>query len=178
MEFGKYCLTFGTPDILVNNAAEQHVANDLSNISENQLKKTFTTNIFSMFYLTQAVLPYLKKGASIINTSSVVAYQGREQLMDYASTKGAIVSFTRSLSQSLAKKGIRVNSVAPGPVWTPLVYSTFSKDKLKDFGKDTPLGRAGQPYEIASGFLFLASDDASYITGQTLHINGGHSVNG
>jgi len=165
-------------DILINNAAEQHVAENIEDISESQLLKTFRTNIFSMFYLVQAAIPYLKKGASIINTASVVAYQGREQLIDYASTKGAIVSFTRSLAENLAKKGIRVNTVSPGPIWTPLIYSTFSRSKLAKFGKDTPIGRPGQPYEVATGFLFLASNDSSYITGQTIHINGGHAVNG
>ncbi|HVZ67408.1 MAG TPA: SDR family oxidoreductase [Patescibacteria group bacterium] len=169
---------FKALDIVVNNAGEQHSKENIEEISEEQLIKTFRTNIFSMFFMTQAALKYLKPGSSIINTASVVAYQGREQLIDYSSTKGAIVSFTRSLSQNLAKKGIRVNAVAPGPIWTPLVYSTFPQDKLKDFGKDTPLGRPGQPYEVATGFLFLASSDSSYITGQTIHINGGHPVNG
>lgn len=169
---------FGTIDILINNAAEQHPQSSIEDISEEQLRKTFQTNIFSMFFMTQAVLPHLKKGSSIINTTSVTAYKGNEQLIDYSSTKGAIVSFTRALAQNLAKKGIRVNAVAPGPIWTPLIPSTFPAEKVEKFGTDTPLGRAGQPYEVASGFIFLASEDASYITGQTIHINGGHPVNG
>ncbi|HVT01419.1 MAG TPA: glucose 1-dehydrogenase [Patescibacteria group bacterium] len=169
---------FKSLNILVNNAGEQHSKENIEEITEVQLVKTFRTNIFSMFFMTQAVQKYLSEGDVILNTASVTAYQGREQLLDYSSTKGAIVSFTRSLAQNLAKKKIRVNAVAPGPIWTPLVYSTFPKDKLDSFGKDTPLGRPGQPYEVAAGFLFLASDDASYITGQTLHINGGHPVNG
>ncbi|HUQ85288.1 MAG TPA: glucose 1-dehydrogenase [Candidatus Limnocylindrales bacterium] len=169
---------FGRLDVLINNAGEQHPKDKIEEISEDQLRKTFQTNMFSMFFMTQAALPYLKKGSSILTNSSVTAYQGREQLLDYASSKGAITSFTRSLSLSLAKKGIRVNSVAPGPIWTPLIPSTFPPEKVDKFGTDTPLGRAGQPYEVALAFVFLASDDASYITGQTIHVNGGHSVNG
>lgn len=169
---------FGKLDILVNNAGEQHVQEDVEDITEEQLTRTFRTNIFSMFFMTQSALPHLKKGSNIINTASVTAYQGREQLIDYASTKGAIVTFTRSLARNLAKKGIRVNGVAPGPIWTPLIPSTFSKEKVAKFGDNTLLGRAGQPYEVAAGFVFLASDDASYITGQMIHINGGMSVNG
>lgn len=167
---------FGRLDVLINNAGEQHPQDSLEKISEEQLERTFQTNIFSMFFMTQAALPYLKKGSSILTNSSVTAYQGREQLIDYSSTKGAITSFTRSLAQNLAKKGIRVNSVAPGPIWTPLIPSTFPSEKVKKFGTDTPLGRAGQPYEVAPAFVFLASTDASYITGQTIHVNGGHSV--
>lgn len=170
--------TLGKLDVLINNAGEQHVQENLEDISEEQLTKTFQTNIFSMFFMTQAALPHLKKGSAIVNTASVTAYQGREQLMDYSSTKGAIISFTRSLAQNVMKKGIRVNAVAPGPIWTPLIPSTFPKDKIPEFGTNTLMGRAGQPYEVATGFVFLASDDASYITGQTLHINGGMIVNG
>lgn len=169
---------WGDIDILINNAGEQHPQEKIEDITEEQLRKTFQTNIFSMFFMTQAVMPYLKKGSSIINTASVTAYRGSEKLIDYSSTKGAIVSFTRALAQNLASQEIRVNSVAPGPIWTPLIPSTFGPKKVAKFGTDTPLGRAGQPYEVASGFLFLASDDASYITGQTIHINGGHPVNG
>ena len=169
---------FGKIDILINNAGEQHPQEKIEDISEEQLRKTFQTNIFSMFFMTQAAMPYLKAGSSIINTASVTAYKGSEQLIDYSSTKGAIVSFTRALAANIAKKQIRVNAIAPGPIWTPLIPSTFDAEKVSTFGTDTPLGRAGQPYEVASGFLFLASDDASYITGQTIHINGGEVVNG
>lgn len=169
---------FGKIDTLVNNAAEQHPQKSLLDISAEQLQKTFRTNIFSMFYLTQAVLPHLKKGSSIITTSSITAYKGHEQLIDYSSTKGAIVSFTRSLAMSLAKQGIRVNSVAPGPIWTPLIPSTFTADQVKSFGSTTPMGRAGQPFELAPAYVYLASDDSSYVSGQTIHINGGTILNG
>jgi NAD(P)-dependent dehydrogenase (short-subunit alcohol dehydrogenase family) len=169
---------FGKVDILVNNAAEQTPQEKIEDITSSQLEKTFRTNVFSVFYMTKAVLPSLKKGASIINTSSVTAYRGSPELLDYSSTKGAIISFTRSLSKNLADKKIRVNAVAPGPIWTPLIVSTFPKNKIKNFGSDTPLGRAGQPEEVAPCFVFLASDEASYITGQTIHVNGGEVVNG
>src|SRR3954471_23624806 len=169
---------FGKIDILVNNAAEQHPQNSLLDISAEQLEKTFKTNIFSYFYLTKAALPHLQKGSSIVNTASITAYEGHEQLIDYSATKGAIVSFTRSLAKSLAPQEIRVNAVAPGPIWTPLIPSTFSENQVANFGTNTPLGRAGQPFELAPGYVYLASNDSSYVSGQIIHINGGKIVNG
>src|SRR6266576_5272632 len=169
---------FGKIDILVNNAAEQHPRESIEKITEKQLERTFRTNIFSFFFMTKAVMKHLKKGATIINTTSVTAYKGSPHLLDYSSTKGAITSFTRSLSQALAKKGIRVNGVAPGPIWTPLIPSSFSEKDVETFGSDVPLGRPGQPEEIAPSYVFLASDDSSYMTGQILHPNGGTVVNG
>jgi len=169
---------FGHLDILVNNAAEQHPQESLEQITAQQLERTFRTNIFSYFYMGKAALPYLKEGSTIINTTSVTAYKGSPQLLDYASTKGAIVAFTRSLSQALAEKQIRVNAVAPGPIWTPLIPSTFPADKVASFGSDVPLKRAGQPEEVAPSYVFLASKDSSYTTGQVLHPNGGTVVNG
>jgi NAD(P)-dependent dehydrogenase (short-subunit alcohol dehydrogenase family) len=169
---------FGHLDILVNNAAEQHPQDSITKISHEQLERTFRTNIFSFFYMTQAALPHLQEGSAIVNTTSVTAYKGSGHLLDYSSTKGAIVAFTRSLSQSLAEKKIRVNAVAPGPIWTPLIPSTFPTEKVETFGSEVPLKRAGQPEEVAPCYLFLASDDASYMTGQVLHPNGGTVVNG
>lgn len=169
---------FGHLDILINNAAEQHPQESIENISAEQLERTFRTNIFGMFFMVKAALPQLKEGSSIINTTSVTAYQGNPQLLDYASTKGAIVAFTRSLSQSLVKQGIRVNGVAPGPIWTPLIPSTFPEEKAASFGQQVPMQRAGQPEEVAPSYVFLASDDASYMSGQILHPNGGTVVNG
>lgn len=168
----------GDISILVNNAGEQHPQDSLLDITEGQLERTFRTNIYAMFFLTKAVLPQLKSGAAVINTTSVTAYKGSPGLLDYSSTKGAIVSFTRSLSQDLAEQGIRVNAVAPGPIWTPLIPSTFSADKVGEFGNDVPMQRAGQPAEVAPSYVFLASDDSSYITGQVIHVNGGTVVNG
>lgn len=168
--------TFGKLDILVNNAAEQHPRNEPKNITDAQMEKTFRTNIFSMFYLTRRALKHMGKGGVIINTTSVTAYRGSDHLLDYSSTKGAIVSFTRSLSINLASKGIRVNAVAPGPIWTPLIPSTF--DKVSDFGQDVPLGRPGQPSEVAPAYVYLACDDSSYVTGQVMHVNGGEVVGG
>lgn len=170
--------TFGQLDILVNNAAEQHPQNKIEDISRDQLERTFRTNIFSFFYLTKAAMPHLKYGSAIINTASVTAYRGSPDLIDYSATKGAIVAFTRSLSQNLADKGIRVNGVAPGPIWTPLIPSTFDEQKVAKFGADTPLKRPGQPEELGPAYVFLASDDASYMTGQFIHINGGEIING
>ncbi len=165
---------FGKLDILVNNAAEQHPVKSLTNLTDEQLLRTFKTNIFSMFYLSRAALPHLKEGSCIINTASVTAYRGSAELLDYSSTKGAITSFTRSLAEQLAEKKIRVNQVAPGPIWTPLIPSTFDKEKVDQFGSDTPLKRPGQPLELAEAYVFLAWERASsYITGQTIHINGG-----
>ena len=169
---------FGKVDILVNNAAEQHPQDSIEKITEKQLERTFRTNIFSFFFMTKAVMKYLKESAVIINTTSVTAYKGSAHLLDYSSTKGAITSFTRSLSQALADKSIRVNGVAPGPVWTPLIPSTFPANEVETFGSDVPLGRPGQPEEIAPSYVFLASDDSSYMTGQVLHPNGGTVVNG
>jgi NAD(P)-dependent dehydrogenase (short-subunit alcohol dehydrogenase family) len=168
----------GRIDILVNNAAEQHPQESITQITERQLERTFRTNLFSMFFLTKAVMPHFKKGGVIINTASVTAYRGSPELLDYSATKGAIVAFTRSLSQALADKKIRVNAVAPGPIWTPLIPSTFPAKDVATFGSDTPLGRAGEPEEVATSFVFLASDDSSYMTGQVLHPNGGRVVNG
>jgi NAD(P)-dependent dehydrogenase (short-subunit alcohol dehydrogenase family) len=165
-------------DILVNNAAEQHPKGNPEEISAEQLEKTFRTNIFGYFFMAKAALPHIReKKGSIINTSSVTAYRGSEELLDYSATKGAIVAFTRSLAKSLAKDGVRVNGVAPGPIWTPLIPSTFPPDKVESFGKNVPMGRPGQPEEVAPCFVFLASDDSSYITGQFLHPNGGEVVN-
>jgi len=168
----------GSINILVNNAAEQHPQESITKVTEKQLERTFRTNIFSMFFMTKAAMPHFKNGGNIINTASVTAYQGSPELLDYSSTKGAIVAFTRSLSQALAEKKIRVNAVAPGPIWTPLIPSTFPAKEVATFGSDTPLGRAGEPEEVATCFVFLASDDSSYITGQVLHPNGGRVVNG
>ena len=169
---------FGQLDILINNAAEQHPKENIEEISKEQLERTFSTNIFSMFYLTKAAMKHLKAGSAIINSTSVTAYKGNAKLLDYSSTKGAIVAFTRSLSQNLVDKGIRVNAVAPGPIWTPLIPSTFPADEVATFGKQVPMQRAGQPEEVAPSYVFLASDDASYMTGQVLHPNGGSIVNG
>jgi NAD(P)-dependent dehydrogenase (short-subunit alcohol dehydrogenase family) len=164
----------GGLDILVNNAGEQHPDQDITDITEEQLKRTFQTNIFGMFFLTQAARPHLKRGAAIINCTSVTMYQGSKELLDYSSTKGAITAFTRSLSENLVGEGIRVNAVAPGPIWTPLnPFGGASPEKLKDFGKSVPMGRPGQPNEVAPSFLFLACDDSSYMSGQVLHPNGG-----
>ena len=170
---------WGRLDILVNNAGEQHPDEDITDITVEQLQRTFQTNIFAMFYLVQAARPHLKKGATIINCTSVTMYQGSPGLLDYSATKGAITAFTRSLSENLIKDGIRVNAVAPGPIWTPLnPCGGTPPEKLKDFGKDTPMGRPGQPNEVAPAFLFLACEDSSYMSGQVLHPNGGTVVNG
>ena len=170
---------WGRLDVLVNNAGEQHPDKDIRDITVEQLQRTFQTNIFSMFYLVQAARPQLKAGAAIINCTSVTMYQGAKELLDYSATKGAITAFTRSLSENLIGDGIRVNAVAPGPIWTPLnPFGGSSKEKMKTFGQDTPIGRPGQPNEVAPAFLFLACEDSSYMSGQVLHPNGGTIVNG
>jgi NAD(P)-dependent dehydrogenase (short-subunit alcohol dehydrogenase family) len=168
---------FGKIDILVNNAAEQHPQDSIEKITPEQLEKTFRTNIFAMFYMVRACLPHLNDGASIINTTSVTNYKGSGDLLDYSASKGAVTAFTRSLSKSLVGKNIRVNGVAPGPIWTPLIPSTFEAEDVAKFGGDTPMQRAGEPSEVAPCYVFLASEDASYMTGQVMHPNGGTVVN-
>ncbi|QIG78782.1 SDR family oxidoreductase [Stakelama tenebrarum] len=170
---------FGRIDILVNNAGEQHPDPEITGITEKQLRRTFQTNIFAMFHMVQAVRPHLERGAAIVNCTSVTMYKGSSELLDYSATKGAITAFTRSLSENLVGEGIRVNAVAPGPIWTPLnPMGGATEEKLEHFGEATPMGRPGQPNEIAPSFLFLACDDASYMSGQVLHPNGGIVVNG
>lgn len=164
---------FGKLDILVNNAAEQHIQQSLKDITTEQLERTFRTNVFGMFHLTKAALDHLKPGSAIVNTTSITAFQGMPTLIDYSATKGAILSFTRAMSGSLAEQGIRVNAVAPGPIWTPLIPASFAAEKVEGFGESTPLGRPGQPDELAPAYVYLASDDASYVTGQVIHVNGG-----
>jgi NAD(P)-dependent dehydrogenase (short-subunit alcohol dehydrogenase family) len=170
--------SLGRIDILVNNAAQQYPQNSIEDITKEQLEHIFKTNVFSAFYMSKAVMPHFKPGCCIINTASITAYKGHETLIDYSSTKGALVSFTRSMAINLAGRNIRVNAVAPGPIWTPLIPSSFDEQKVGEFGTNIPMGRPGQPVELAQAYVFLASDDASYITGQTLHINGGEIVNG
>jgi NAD(P)-dependent dehydrogenase (short-subunit alcohol dehydrogenase family) len=167
----------GKLNIVVNNAAEQHPKDNIEEIQTEDLESTYRTNILSMFHIVKAAMPHLNPGDSIINTTSVTAYRGSEHLIDYSSTKGAINSFTRSLSKNLAPKGIRVNAVAPGPIWTPLIPATFTEEQVAKFGQDVPLGRPGQPSEVGPSYVFLASEDASYMTGQILHPNGGEIVN-
>lgn len=168
----------GKLDILINNAAEQHPQDKIEDITSDQLERTFRTNIFSMFYLTKAAMPHLQEGSTIINTTSITAYRGNPQLIDYSATKGAIAAFTRSLSTNLAEKGIRVNAVAPGPIWTPLIPSTFDAKKVSEFGATQPMKRPGQPEELAPAYVYLASDDSTYVTGQVIHVNGGEVING
>jgi NAD(P)-dependent dehydrogenase (short-subunit alcohol dehydrogenase family) len=169
--------TYGKLDILVNNAGEQHLQNSILDISSEQLERTFRTNVFGYFYLTKAVLPYLAAGSSIINTASITAYKGHDRLIDYSASKGAVVSFSRSMSESLSKQGIRVNAVAPGPIWTPLIPASFPAEDVAKFGTDTPMGRAGQPVELAGTYVFLASEDSAYMSGAVLHVNGGTIIN-
>lgn len=164
---------FGRIDTLILNQAVQYPQESILDITDEQLEQTYRTNIFPFFYLTKAALPHMKSGSTIISTTSVTAYEGHKTLLDYSTTKGAIVTFTRSLSQQLVEKGIRVNAVAPGPIWTPLIVSSFSAEEVKVFGSDTPMKRAGQPFELAPTYIYLASDDSSYVTGQVLHVNGG-----
>ena len=166
----------GGLDIVVNNAAEQHVDTDLEDLTPEQLERTFRTNLFSMFHVSRAALDHLGEGSSIINTTSVVSFKGKPVLVDYAATKGAITSFTRSLAQQLADRGIRVNGVAPGPIWTPLIPASFSAEEVAEFGGDTPMGRPGQPEEVAPAYVYLAARDSSYVTGQVIHVNGGEPV--
>ncbi len=180
-DFCNYCVqevvdTFGGLNILVDNAGEQHVRQGIRELDLDKMEATFQTNIISLFYITKAATQHLKEGDSIVNTTSVVAYQGRKYLIDYGATKGAIVSFTRSLNDDLAPKGIRVNAVAPGPIWTPLIPASFDGEHVAKFGKSTHLGRPGQPSEVAPAYVFLTSEDASYISGQVIHINGGEPV--
>ena len=170
--------TFGRLDILVNNAGQQYPQDSIEDISQQQLEQTFRTNIFSMFYTVKAALPHLEKGARIINTASVTAYKGNKTLLDYSATKGAIVSYTRSLSEQLIEREILVNAVAPGPVWTPLIPATFDAEKVSKFGNQVPFKRVGQPSEIAPAYVFLAANDSSYMSGQIIHVNGGVIVNG
>lgn len=172
----KHVQTYGRIDVLINNAAEQHAVEKPEDISDEQLHRTFQTNIFSMFYLVRAALPHMPEGSCIINTTSVTAYDGHKSLIDYSATKGAIVAFTRSLSAALVDRGIRVNGVAPGPIWTPLIPASFPAEKVEQFGSGTPMGRPGQPDEVAPCYVFLASEDSSYMTGQVLHPNGGRIV--
>lgn len=168
--------TFGHLDILVNNAAEQHVVEEPLEIPAEQLERTFRTNVFGYFHMTKHALRHMRKGAAIVNTTSVTAYKGKDTLVDYAATRGAIVAFTRSLAQALAEKGIRVNGVAPGPIWTPLIPASFDEEQVAQHGANAPMGRAGQPNEVASCHVFLASEEASYMSGQVLHPNGGTIV--
>lgn len=169
---------FSKLDILINNAALHWESEKIEDITTEQLERTFYTNVFSYFWVTKYAMPHLKKGSVIVNTASVTAYRGSSKLIDYSATKGAIISFTRSLAQNLAPKHIRVNAVAPGPIWTPLIVSSFDKKRVSEFGSDTPFGRAGEPNEVATCFLFLASEDSSYMSGQCLHPNGGEIING
>jgi NAD(P)-dependent dehydrogenase (short-subunit alcohol dehydrogenase family) len=169
---------FGRLDVLVNGAGEQHPQERPEDISAEQLEKTFRTNVFAQFFTVQAALKHLKRGSSVVNIASVTAYEGSPKLVDYSATKGALVSFTRALSNAVVSRGIRVNAVAPGPIWTPLIAATFKEEDVTTFGADTPMKRPGQPYEVAAAVIFLASDDASYISGQTIHVNGGSVVNG
>jgi NAD(P)-dependent dehydrogenase (short-subunit alcohol dehydrogenase family) len=179
VEFTRVALeAFGRIDVLVNNAAEQHLVEKLEDLMDAQLERTFRTNIFGQFFLTRAALPEMPEGAAIINTASVTAYHGNPQLLDYASTKGAIVAFTRSLSKQLEKRKIRVNAVAPGPIWTPLIPASYPAEKSAKHGTQTPMGRAGEPDDVAPSYIFLASRDAAYFSGQVLHPNGGEVVNG
>jgi len=169
---------FGRLDVLVNGAGEQHPQDQPEDITAEQLEKTFRTNVFAQFFAVEEALKHLKRGSSIVNIASITAYEGSPRLIDYSATKGALVSFTRALSNAIVERGIRVNAVAPGPIWTPLIAATFEAKDVETFGADTPMKRPGQPYEVAAAVIFLASDDASYISGQTIHVNGGSVVNG